>query len=161
MDLSPSLKSVSSRSSSLVSLNRKLEPLLPTSIIPEKGAAKIRVRTLLGHCHYRRVFLWTLTLSCIAILTVFKAKNGGKAYDFGSYHFGGTEEKPQATAIPGTARYYYDGGSPIAYMTGDINGDGKEEVIPDDKLVLEQEIQIAAVQRQLTPWIRFPQFVTL
>lgn len=44
-------------------------------------------------------------------------------------------------------------------MTGDVNGDGKEEYIPEENLMKEQQDQLASVQLEFTPWIRFPQFV--
>lgn len=159
MEQNHSLKSLSSVSSSLISISPKVEPLLPCSVVPEKRTAKIRVRTLLRHPHYRRVFLWALTLTLIAILTWVKSKNG-KGYNIGSYHFGGTKATAQTTTTNTTTKVYYDAGSPVVFMTGDINGDGKEEYIPEENLLKEQQDQLASVQLEFTPWIRFPQFVS-
>ncbi|KAJ6443345.1 hypothetical protein O9K51_04524 [Purpureocillium lavendulum] len=61
--------SLLSRSSSHDSAHRKPEPLLPLREIPSSG--RLRFRSILGHCLYRRVFIWvivSLVLGSIALL---------------------------------------------------------------------------------------------
>lgn len=48
----------------------KEKPLLP--ITARKKKQKVQVRTLLGHCLYRRVILWTVAVLSISVITLSK-----------------------------------------------------------------------------------------
>lgn len=67
MERTPSILSTSSRSSSRASDSRNSEPLLPYSEKPV-----IKVRSLLGHCLYRRVFIWTVVSLVLAAIVLFR-----------------------------------------------------------------------------------------
>lgn len=41
--------------------------------LPVQNKAKIRVRTLLGHCFYRRVIIWAITVILLLCLTLFSS----------------------------------------------------------------------------------------
>lgn len=76
------------RTSSFYSyLPLKSELLLPAPTIATGSSEKptrIRVRTILGHCLYRRVVLWTLSVLFLLSITFFKAASvNGKGRKLG------------------------------------------------------------------------------
>jgi hypothetical protein len=68
------------RAQYLITRNRKTsfysyvkgEFLLPVSATTNDEKPRLRVRTLLGHCLYRRVVIWTVTVLLLFSLTIFK-----------------------------------------------------------------------------------------
>ncbi|CAM1501089.1 Fc.00g102510.m01.CDS01 [Cosmosporella sp. VM-42] len=153
-----SFVTISSRSSSVVSLNRKAEPLLPCAAVPEKPKPKIHMRSLLGHYHYRRVLIWSLAILFMIALSWIQSK-GRRSYDVGfdvgfdvgPYHIGKT--KPTGAMATGTVQM--ESGATVVVVTGDFDGDGKLEVSQQEDLVTEDEKKKAAEQLKSMPWLRF------
>ncbi|KAI9172386.1 hypothetical protein HJFPF1_01888 [Paramyrothecium foliicola] len=107
---------MSSRSSSAASLNRRQDPLLPYSNIPEK--AQFRARSILGHSLYRRVLIW----SCVSLLFVGFAlfhRRDRAAYD--------VAPPPFTTVKPPSVRIHEDHDAAVTGQT-EANG-GNEPVV--------------------------------
>lgn len=142
-------------SNSRVPIGRKIDPLLPYSIMAEKTKKpRLRMRSLLGHCHYRRVFTWLLAVGFLVTLFFIKSRNTG--YDVGSYLSKGSRtQQPVATFTAVNSN-----GETVVMLTGDMDGDGKLETVPEDEYVTKDERKEALEQLQKMPWLKFPQFVT-
>jgi hypothetical protein len=138
--------------SSRVPLGRKIDPLLPYSIISEKTKKpRLRLRSLFGHCHYRRVFTWLIGIAFLVTLIFVKSRKSG----YGGYNIGGTRtQEPVATAT-----VINTNGEPVVMLTGDMDGDGKLETVPEDEYVTADQKKEVAEQLQKMPWLRFPQYV--
>ncbi|KAJ3462914.1 hypothetical protein MRS44_007700 [Fusarium solani] len=135
--------------SSRVPLGRKIDPLLPYSIISEKTKKpRLRLRSLFGHCHYRRVFTWLIGIAFLVTLIFVKSRKSG----YGGYNIGGTRtQEPVATAT-----VINTNGEPVVMLTGDMDGDGKLETVPEDEYVTADQKKEVAEQLQKMPWLRFP-----
>lgn len=46
--------------------------------LPVHQQPQIRIRALLGHCLYRRVIIWSLTLLALVLLTLYTSGSGGR-----------------------------------------------------------------------------------
>ncbi|KAH7148804.1 hypothetical protein EDB81DRAFT_933242 [Dactylonectria macrodidyma] len=138
-------------SNSRVPIGRKIDPLLPYSIMSEKTKKpRLRMRSLLGHCHYRRVFTWLLAVGFLVTLFFIKSRNSG--YDVGSYL-----SKGSRTQLPvATFTAVNSNGETVVMLTGDMDGDGKLETVPEDEYVTKDERKEALEQLQKMPWLKFP-----
>ncbi|KAF4977839.1 hypothetical protein FZEAL_5682 [Fusarium zealandicum] len=137
--------------SSRVPQGRKIDPLLPYSIMSEKTKKpRLRMRSLFGHCHYRRVITWLLGIAFLITLIYIKSRNS--AYKVGGYNLGGSKtQDPVATAT-----VLNTNGEPVVMLTGDMDGDGKLETVPEDEYITANEKKEVAEQLQRMPWLRFP-----
>lgn len=141
-------------SNSRVPIGRKIDPLLPYSIMSEKTKKpRLRMRSLLGHCHYRRVLTWLLAAGFLVTLIFVKSRNSG-------YNVGGYLSKGSRTQAPiATATVVNSNGETVVMLTGDMDGDGKLETVPEDEYVTDDEKKERLEQLQKMPWLKFPQFV--
>jgi hypothetical protein len=131
---------------------RKIDPLLPYSIISEKTKKpRLRMRSLLGPCHARRVFTWLLGIAFLITLIFVKSRNSG--YSVGKMS-GTKTQQPIATATVVNTQ-----GETVVMLTGDMDGDGKLETVPEGEYVTADEKKEVAAQLEKMPWLRFPQYV--
>lgn len=138
-------------SNSRVPIGRKIDPLLPYSIMSEKTKKpRLRMRSLLGHCHYRRVLTWLLAAGFLVTLVFVKSRNSG-------YNVGGYLSKGSRTQAPiATATVVNSNGETVVMLTGDMDGDGKLETVPEDEYVTDDEKKERLEQLQKMPWLKFP-----
>lgn len=131
---------------------RKIDPLLPYSIISEKTKKpRLRMRSLLGPCHARRVFTWLLGVAFLITLIFVKSRSSG--YSVGKMS-GTKTQQPIATATVVNTQ-----GETVVMLTGDMDGDGKLETVPENEYVTADEKKEVAAQLEKMPWLRFPQYV--
>jgi hypothetical protein len=126
----------------------KSEHLLPLSTTPHQS--KIRVQTLLGHCLYRRVVLWTLTILFLVCVTLFRATiqaNSAKLTNVDEFRIGIGE------------------GQLRVQLQETVNG---EERFDSDQKELSEEGEETASnggsnsegESKMPDWLKFPQSVT-
>ena len=128
---------------------RKIDPLLPYSIISEKTKKpRLRIRSLLGPCHARRVFTWLLGVAFLITLIFVKSRSSG--YSVGKMS-GTKTQQPIATATVVNTQ-----GETVVMLTGDMDGDGKLETVPENEYVTADEKKEVAAQLEKMPWLRFP-----
>jgi hypothetical protein len=110
------------------------------------------MRSLFGHCHYRRILTWLLAVVFLVTLVIVKSRN-----NVGSYlgRSGTKTQQPVATATVVNSN-----GETVVMLTGDLDGDGKLETVPEDMYITEDEKKEAAEQLQKMPWLKFPQCVS-
>lgn len=131
---------------------RKIDPLLPYSIISEKTKKpRLRMRSLLGPCHARRVLTWLFGVAVLITLVFVKSRNSG--YSVGKMS-GTKTQQPIATATVLNTH-----GETVVMLTGDMDGDGKLETVPENEYVTADEKKEVAAQLEKMPWLRFPQYV--
>ncbi|KAI5462572.1 hypothetical protein BGZ63DRAFT_354195 [Mariannaea sp. PMI_226] len=134
---------------SRIPLGRKIDPLLPYSIMSEKTRKpRLRMRSLFGHCHYRRILTWLIAVAFLITLIVVKSR--GKS----GLSLGAQVSKTQAPVA--TATVVNSNGETVVMLTGDMDGDGKLETVPEDEYVTDEEKKEAQAQLVKMPWLKFP-----
>lgn len=176
MERTVSLLSVrSSRSSSLASLSRYHEPLLPLAeSVSEKQ--QIKVRSVLSHCLYRRVLIWTVASLVLVSVVLFKASNASVP-NVVSSRLGNFKTPHVVEAVSPKAGHVQEdkniqGGAVFVIVSGgaqkEINRQQGKLMEPasanrvlESTVNQEDEQTMKQTQKEMekTPWLRFPQLV--
>lgn len=121
-----SRSSASSRTSSPTTT--KGETMLP---LPVQSSPKLAVRALLGHCFYRRVFLWAITATIVLCLMIFsggvRTSHGrilDHLVDFGKVGSTGPGNGDAGPAVITTPGIEADGDQIVSYSGIDSTSDG-------------------------------------
>lgn len=111
-------------------MNKKDEPLLPFSNGFEKSP--VRLLSLLSHCLYRRVLIWTVT-SLLLVSIVLYSAHDVNVYNVEAQPLGKDASSPDADAAAGTVTEAGDSNNKQEAISDEVVPEAIVVVIPGDK----------------------------